>query len=143
VFNKLFVCSQTDVEKIVLDEGWGVISIRGPRKSVDLNEGWASILPLEFNDLTAPYANFKCFDESLACELIAHLNNLVTQDTVKVLVIHCEHGVSRSQAVGMFVQECYAPHLEVPAGPRGVERYNKLVYNTLLDVYRGYSGEDK
>lgn len=137
MLNEIFICSQAVAEELEPDETWGLVSIRSPGKVVGLKEGWGFVLPMEFNDITTKFANFKCFDTDLAHELIAWLENIVAQGKIGSLVIHCEQGVSRSQAVGLFAHKYYAPHLEVPAGPQGTARYNKLVYNTLSQVREG------
>lgn len=134
MLDEIVICSQTTAEELEPRTGWGVISIRGPGKPVNLKAGWDFVMPLEFNDLISKYAGFTCFDENMARTIIARLDDLMIDDQVKNLVIHCEHGRSRSQALGMFVHEHYAPYLETPAGPCGSAGYNRLVYKTLSKV---------
>ena len=123
---ELLIFSQRVAERMEPEEFSGMISIRGPNMQVALQDGWEPLLILEFNDIVRPFSNFVAFNERHAHAIISWLDsNLSSLDT---LMIHCEQGVSRSKAVGMFVQEYYASHLPKL---KNADRYNTLVYSTL------------
>lgn len=96
-------------------KGLAVISICSSKKDILFTKAVKKqltcddILTLIFADLTAvDYKNyphlaskFPAFNEKMARETIKFLDNLRNKD-IKLLLIHCDAGVSRSAAVGIF-----------------------------------------
>jgi len=58
-----------------------------------------NILSLVFGDIIRPKAGYYLFDRVQACQIIDFINNL---SDINILAIHCDAGVSRSGAVGLF-----------------------------------------
>jgi predicted protein tyrosine phosphatase len=131
--NAIQICSQKTAESLTPQTGVGIISISGPNKVVNLKPGWDPILVLKFNDVTANFGSFVCFDWGLAHNLLDWLDEHLS--SLSGLIIHCEQGRSRSQAIGMFIQKYYASHLPVPEGPHGKDGYNGKVYSVAEKAY--------
>ena len=74
---------------------------------------------------------FKCFDESMALEIIEFVERV--KDSVDEIVVHCEAGVSRSSAVAKFISDAYFPDIQVKT--YGV--YNRYVHSLLEKVKNG------
>ena len=132
MINELLVCSQKVAENFTPDDSWGVISIRGGRTKVNLQSGWGDRLEVVFNDITRPIPGFVHFDHKHASTIINWLDYHYVRGVLDKLAIHCEQGVSRSQAVGLFINQYYAKHL--PAS-KNASRYNKHVFQTLATAH--------
>ena len=76
------------------------ISITNPRQApAVLSAQW--LLRLGFHDVEAPLQGFIAMQEQHAREIFDFLERL--PNNTQELIIHCEHGASRSSAVGLFI----------------------------------------
>lgn len=96
-----------------------VISISGPGKAAPLAEGWREVLRLEFHDIDPKWGVIldndgkPCipFDESHVEQVFAFAERNSDCD----LVIHCDAGVSRSVATGLFISNEFGGELHTHA----------------------------
>jgi len=121
--------------------GTVIISISSPADRAPLKKGWEDILRLEFHDVTIdpdeartrgidsiqgkPIVWFS-EDHVKAVEFFVH------QHKDKNFVVHCDAGVSRSVAVGLFLREIF---VEVELNTHAINTtraYNSLVHRMLL-----------
>lgn len=119
------------------DEPWAVISIRAKASDTDVvfhTENRIAVLRMNFIDLD----NFDCVDRGITSsnEMFskdmadAILNFYISiKDKVKVLIIHCEAGVSRSPAVASALGLIFHGN---DGGWWQKQLPNKLVFQTLL-----------
>lgn len=103
------------------------------------NKNCKGILPLGFFDLEAPIRgennkNLILFDYDMALKLKTFIDSV--QDDIDLLMVHCDAGVSRSQAVRAIVLRTYLKEFDDIAFREGVP--NMHVYKTFLDVMLGY-----
>jgi hypothetical protein len=77
-----------------------VISVTNPRQAPACLDGWAAILRLGFHDIEEPAPGWKpmTLDQARAVLHFAHLHR-----SAPLLLVHCEHGASRSAAIGAFL----------------------------------------
>ncbi len=148
MIEKIFVMSRGHAKFLTEKENaknLAIISICSSKKDIIFTKtvkkkmGCDNILNLIFADLTtedykiAPYliTKFPVFTPYKAERIIRLLDNLKEND-VKLLIVHCDAGVSRSGAVGIFAvrylgmdeEEFRREHPNI--GP------NTLVYDTLI-----------
>jgi len=121
--------SQESAECFVPDEHWAIVSIRCPGDEVQLEDGWAKSLYLEFDDIESFYSGYTRFVYKQADQIIDFLGECVKSETVDCLAVHCSAGISRSAAVALFACEKFAPDL-IPMRI-GTERHNTLVLQML------------
>jgi len=129
-------------EHIDPPERSALISIRDPGQIVDTSK-WQNVLPLEFYDIepesvqydALKYAlnGFRIFDSDHAQTLLAFVSKI--HNEIDYLFIHCEAGISRSPAVGLFLSEKYNLPLEWH-GELYIKDglHNKHVYTILTDT---------
>lgn len=89
-----------------------VISISNPGLPARLKDGWESVLRLEFHDVvTRAEGMSQCepFHDGHAVEI----HDFVEENLDKNFMVHCDAGMSRSVAVGVFLQDVhgYTLHL--------------------------------
>lgn len=89
-----------------------VISISNPGLPARLKDGWEAVLRLEFHDVvTIPVGMPECvpFHDGHVVEI----HDFVEENLDKDFMVHCDAGMSRSVAVGVFLQDVhgYTLHL--------------------------------
>lgn len=124
--------SQAWAEGIIPKGSESIISITDHgAKPADLNEGWNSILRIQFDDLDPDEIVAGEFEEGLVQltdEQATRIASFIFNDLGKsaTLVVHCRFGQSRSPAVAKAICEHY--HLGFPTG---FESHNKFVYRLV------------
>ena len=113
-----------------------VISISDPDQVVSNLTGWGALLELKFCDLTSPVCGLPIFMPRDAAKTLDFLEQSNT--ICKMLLIHCEAGVSRSGAVAYFaanksgLSEVWSmDRLEATGSSQAI---NKRVMQLLQDV---------
>ena len=123
----VFVSRET-AEKLTPNPTVGMISITDPdAKSglAKLQEGWSAVLRLQFHDVTKPWQGYEPMTEGQAKELIDWLEKHEAGFTG--VVVHCEHGQSRSAAVAKYLGDRY----RLPIFESSVRFANETVYDLL------------
>ena len=107
---------------------WAVISISEPDYyPANLQEGWHSVLRLEFHDVDAAFGEYTVFSESNAKSIIEFARK-AHEGACEGIMVHCKAGISRSAAVAKWIAERY----ELPFN-HGYMLYNKLIYRMLRE----------
>lgn len=106
-----------------------------------LQEGWAAVLSLCFDDVDRRQEGCRVFSPVQARQVLEFAR--VHQDAPE-LVVHCEKGQSRSAAVALFLSElyqvsCYQETSCVTA--MSWRHYNRKVYRVLSDEHFGPIGQ--
>jgi len=118
---------------------FSVISIQSPPTPwgegslTPIDERWTQSIVLEFHDILPddtvdrPYT---LFSKEMASELFDFISSRVKRGNEHSFLVHCDAGMSRSVAVGMFIKEYYNYflHLEVA---QDCSAYNVHVFNLL------------
>lgn len=131
------VHSLTHAQLLEPRENTVVISIRSPgAEPAQLNEGWEEVLRLWFDDVVkVPTGPIVVKDLTLFSEEHAQqIHEFVESHLDKDFVIHCEAGVSRSVAVGLYLHDVYGADLlchEIP-GANPSATTNSRVHRALL-----------
>jgi predicted protein tyrosine phosphatase len=89
-----------------------VISIATPGFPATLKDGWEAVLCLEFHDVVRiPVGMPEC--EPFHDGHVVEIHDFVDENLDKDFVVHCDAGMSRSVAVGVFLQDVhqYTVHL--------------------------------
>jgi hypothetical protein len=114
-----------------------------PYKPAEVDSSnWLEVVKLEFNDIDPTHcsdewtAQWTLFDDDMANKIIDALER--QRHTAKVIVAHCEAGISRSAAVSKFA----AMYFSFPF-PETYMLYNKHVFSTLVRVWRQRLYQDK
>lgn len=110
------VHNREQAESLEPIEGTVVISISGPGRPAHLKDGWEDVLHLEFDDVVKPHSavpDLVLFSQTHVDKVHAFVEKHV--EAGKDFVIHCDAGVSRSVAVGMYVNEVYGGDLNLHA----------------------------
>lgn len=113
---------------------WAVISISEPdAPPAALQEGWHSILRLDFHDIDIQQEPYVMFTPDQAIQIIEFTKMIEGCNEVEGILVHCRAGISRSAAVAKWIAERYG----LPF-PETYMLYNKHVYKVLrsLDVER-------
>jgi hypothetical protein len=114
----------------------GLISITEPGRLAPIQEGWGSILRIQFHDVTedslvyAAQEGFVVFSDELADVILDWLEE--HEGTFTDIVVHCAMGVSRSAAVALFISEVYEL---LNFNVKRAMCHNKLVYKVLWRRY--------
>jgi len=123
--------SEKDMKALSPSPFYGVISITDPGRRADIQDGWGSVLRLQFDDIEEaeplrPYggSSYWPFDKEDAKRIIDWLK--ANETKLSDIYVHCWGGISRSAAVAKFIAENY----DIPFD-HGYDRYNTLVYETL------------
>lgn len=148
MLKQIVALSQLEAEALKPNPPWGIISIREPGGEVNLQDGWGAILKLEFHDITRYYSGYQAFSGEQAEEILDWIQKYIVDGPIDRLVVHCAAGISRSQAVALFVYNHYGRHLPEL---RGTEFHNILVYSILRHMWekrndrqgKVYSKEDE
>ena len=116
--NQIVYTSHGKAMKIIPEKNSGIISISDKGdEDAHLNNRWNYRLDMYFND------NDYDFNEFHARQMINWLEKI--EGKVEKLWVHCNQGISRSPAVGLWLSERY----HVPFKPN--HSYNRHVHNTL------------
>lgn len=94
--------------------GTVIISISSPGCPANLKDGWEDVLRLEFHDVVKPVTGIP----ELVLFSVAHveqIHDFVEHNLDKDFVVHCDAGVSRSVAVGVFLRDVYDAELHTHA----------------------------
>ena len=97
-------------------EGTVMISISAPGNPADLKEGWEDVLRLEFDDVikiprNMPEIRAFCMDDADLIHEFVDRHVAAGKD----FAVHCDAGVSRSVAVGVFLIEVHGGDLNLHA----------------------------
>lgn len=107
---RIDVYSRQQAIQLTADDGTAVISISAPGEPAPLREGWNEILRLEFHD-TDPLAeggsDMVAFGETHVDAVFAFAERNRDRD----IVVHCDAGVSRSVAMGLFLSNEFGGEL--------------------------------
>jgi predicted protein tyrosine phosphatase len=97
-------------------EGTVMISISSPGDQANLKEGWEDILRLEFHDVVRIPKNMPEIRAFCTTHVDA-VHEFVDKHVAagKDFAVHCDAGVSRSVAVGMFLEEIHGGDLNLHA----------------------------
>lgn len=105
------VYSRFQAEGLDPRPGTAVISISNPGSPpVNLKEGWEAILRLQFDDVVRPVSGIPdliLFGE----QHVRAIQDFLKENHGKDFVIHCEAGVSRSVAIGLYLQDAHEAKL--------------------------------
>jgi len=96
---------------------WSLISITGDKASALTDPeklrlkflGCKDICPLQFADVGEKefFENSRIFDINDCSKTISFANDRHTRDGQEILVVHCMAGISRSGAVGLFLNDMF------------------------------------
>lgn len=113
-----------------------IISITGhATPDANLKQGWAACLRISFDDVDPiesplePGENLTEMREGQAAQIAEFVRR--TAATVKVLVVHCRYGQSRSAGVAKAVAEFYGLQF-----PQDYEYANNFVYRHVIEKLR-------
>lgn len=105
-------------------------------ESIEQN-GWLDFIRFRFDDITREYENLVLFSEEMAEQLydflLFHMNDRI--------IIHCDAGISRSVAIGVFLRDNFNRNILIDCGTDMFA--NSLVSSLLRRVHlrRTYPGE--
>lgn len=140
---KVNVYSRQQICEIDPIEGTAVISISSPGDPAPLKEGWDPLLRVEFHDLaqTREELNAAGLDVLRGQEIVIFDGRLANKidrfcwdNSDKDFIVHCDAGVSRSVAVGLFLKEIFQAELYTHA-IHTTKAANGLVHRTLIRKY--------
>lgn len=111
VYNRNDACGLDPIEGTV------IISISNPDQPAPLKEGWEDVLRLEFSDIVrlppVEMPDLVVFHQGHVDLVHSFVEKHVRAG--KDFVVHCDAGVSRSVAVGMYIHEVYEGDLNLHA----------------------------
>lgn len=110
------VYNRGQAEDLEPTEGTVMISISSPGDPADLKEGWEDVLRLEFHDVVKiplDIPDIKAFCQDHVDAVHEFVDKHV--ETGKNFVVHCDAGVSRSVAMGVFLKEVHGGDLHLHA----------------------------
>jgi predicted protein tyrosine phosphatase len=114
---KIDVYSRGQAVDLEPTEGTVMISISSPGDQASLKEGWEDILRLEFHDVVRiPKGignNILAFNSSHVDAVHKFVDKYAAAG--KDFAVHCDAGVSRSVAVGVFLEEVHGGDLHLHA----------------------------
>ncbi|RLB62473.1 MAG: hypothetical protein DRH08_12410 [Deltaproteobacteria bacterium] len=93
-----------------------VISISNPGLPATLKDGWEAVLRLEFHDVVRiPVGMPEC--EPFHDGHVVEIHDFVEENLDKDFLVHCDAGMSRSVAVGVFLQDVHGYTLHLHDAP--------------------------
>lgn len=132
---KVDIHNRGQAEDLEPVEGTVVISISAPGDPATLKEGWEDILRLEFDDVVKVPDNMpeiKAFCQAHVDAIHEFVDRHV--EAGKNFIVHCDAGVSRSVAVGVFLNEVHGGNLKLHA-IETTEFANSRVHRGLMRKY--------
>ena len=138
---KINVYSRQQILALEPQPDTAVISISGPNDPAPFGKGWGPMLRVKFHDIVIPRAEMPVmveidggpvvlFDEEMAAQIDA----FAWEHKDKNFAVHCAAGVSRSVAVGLFLQDVFEGELKLHA-IHTTAAANSLVHRTLMRKY--------
>lgn len=126
--NGVDVFSRQQAESLIPRPGFVAISITACSRSMaSLHREWEDILFLQFDDVGANEEN--CFSRGQANAII----EFARRHEDKCFMVHCDAGLSRSVAVGLFLAAWLEKDLRTHAC-KTVQFYNAHVHALLMRV---------
>jgi hypothetical protein len=97
---RLQVLPRLAAEALPPDPRGVVISVTNPRQAPADLDGWTEVLRLGFHDIEEPAPGWKpmTLEQARAVLHFAHRHR-----SASLLLVHCEHGASRSAAIAAFL----------------------------------------
>ena len=111
---KVDVYNREQAEALKPDRGSVVISISSPGFPANLKEGWLDVLRLEFHDVVSIPRGIPDLIP-FTYEHVEKVHEFVERYLDQDFMIHCDAGVSRSVAIGVFLQDVYGAELTTHA----------------------------
>ncbi len=96
---KIVVLPRLQCEALPLAAGYAFISITNPRQAPAVLPANAPVLRLGFHDIEAPLPGWTAMTPTHASQVFEFVEGLPA--SVQTVVVHCEHGASRSSAIGL------------------------------------------
>ncbi len=125
MLRSVMFCGRAEAKAEIPRQDWAVISIgEWGSDPAELQEGWHSILRLEFHDIDAELEPYDLFSEVQARRIIQFVKEI--EPEVSGILVHCRAGISRSAAVAKWIAETYGLRF-----PESYSLYNKHVYKML------------
>lgn len=137
---KIFVMSRSEAQDFDPGMKFSIISVWTPDDEPNTFVTMPNkILSLSFSDINdkrldgieTSFGVFQIFTELQARKIIKFVESELERG-VEAFVIHCDAGVSRSPAIGQFLDEVYNGAKKVPHSRM---LYNTYVYKTLNNFY--------
>ena len=125
------VYSRKQAEELTPEDGQAIISISVPGKPAAIrrvNE-WVDILRLEFHDAQEGEPDLVLFTREMADQI--HTFAAAAALTRTNVVVHCDAGISRSVAVGVYFRDVWGYELVLHATSTAFGA-NNLVLRTLM-----------
>jgi len=125
--------SQEEACELVGSVFTGMISITGLDSApAPLDDGWASVLRLQFDDIDRHWQNYHPITDEQSGEILSWLARY--EDILRAVYVHCAQGQSRSAAVALFIANLY----DLKMDERHARFYNQYVYDCLCRKYEEY-----
>jgi len=130
---KAQILNREQGEHCPVTEGCVAISISTPGdQPASLQEGWEAVLRMQFHDVNQPHAdipNLVLFDDDFAKQV----HEFITAHLGKDFMIHCDAGVSRSMAIGVFLRDVCGYELQVVSNnPSDHNAFANMFANSLV-----------
>ncbi len=142
---KIDVYNRGQAEDLEPTEGTVMISISAPGDPADLKKGWEDVLRLEFDDVIKIPKNMPEIRAFCTTHIDA-IHEFVDKHVAdgKNFAVHCDAGVSRSVAVGVFLEDVHGGDLHLhainttaAANSRVKRGLMRKYWNTRLGVLNG------
>lgn len=130
---KVRILNRQQGEQWAAAPGQVMISISTPGdKPASLQEGWESVLRLQFHDVTQDHPGagvLVLFNDEMADAAYEFIQIHLGKD----FVVHCDAGVSRSMAVGVFLRDvCEYKLVVISNDPVDHDRFANAFANSLV-----------
>ena len=136
MFN-ILIMSQAQVRYATYDKPYAIIGLRGINKTFPEYQDspyLVDVLTLSVDDITEPEENKVLFSYIHALQILNFVEKY--KNTIDLLIIHCNAGISRSPAVAASLSKIY----NINYYPAYFFLYepNIHVFSTLMSVYATY-----
>lgn len=140
MISSVFNISQCQFKQFIPTKNHAFISIKDSSDSFIVSEeekhNWLNGLSLVFDDVDDQTKdNFVVISKEQCQEIISFVSNLQESSLPIVLIIHCFAGISRSAAVGKWVNDSFK--LFLPNYKNNSMIYNRQVYSLLNKTFYG------
>lgn len=139
---QVFVCDRKFTSGLEPMDDVVLISISTPnieyKDKINL-EGWADSLALEFHDVMEP----RMLNDDIPAihftqQHAVQTFNFIQLNLGKDFIVHCDAGISRSMAIGVFLYDFYTYDLNLDNAGMETSGYkNILMYNLLRRIELG------